>query len=41
MKMEHSVTAPVPGKVAIVRIAAGQQVDEGMVAIVIDSDPVD
>jgi len=41
MKMEHSVTAPVTGKVASVRIGAGQQVDQGMVAVVIVPDPVD
>jgi hypothetical protein len=29
------------GRVAIVRIAAGQQVDEGTVAVVIEPDPVD
>ena len=36
--MEHSVTAPVAGTVEAVRIAPGQQVAEGAVAIVISRD---
>jgi 3-methylcrotonyl-CoA carboxylase alpha subunit len=36
MKMEHGVTAPRAGVVKAVRFAPGQQIAEGMVAIVID-----
>jgi biotin carboxyl carrier protein len=29
MKMEHSITAPWPAKVAIVNVKAGERVEEG------------
>ena len=41
MKMEHGVVAPLAGIVQAVRIAAGQQVEEGMLAVIIEPDPVD
>jgi 3-methylcrotonyl-CoA carboxylase alpha subunit len=45
MKMEHSVLAPLSGTVRAVRIAAGQQVEQGAPAVSIDPDdpaiPVD
>jgi biotin carboxyl carrier protein len=36
MKMEHSIVAPTAGVVKTVRIAAGQQVEEGMVGVIIE-----
>jgi biotin carboxyl carrier protein len=38
MKMEHSVVAPLAGTVKTVRIAPGQQIEEGMVAVLIEAD---
>jgi 3-methylcrotonyl-CoA carboxylase alpha subunit len=38
MKMEHGVSAPIAGTIASVRIAAGQQVEQGIVAVVIEAD---
>jgi 3-methylcrotonyl-CoA carboxylase alpha subunit len=38
MKMEHSVRAPLAGTVSAVKIAPGQQVAEGAVALVIEPD---
>jgi biotin carboxyl carrier protein len=40
MKMEHSVLAPLAGQVKMVRIAPGQQLQGGMVALLIEPDPV-
>jgi 3-methylcrotonyl-CoA carboxylase alpha subunit len=37
MKMEHSVLAPVSGTVRAVRIAAGQQVEQGAPAVSIEA----
>jgi biotin carboxyl carrier protein len=39
MKMEHAVTASIAGMVKTVRIAAGQQVEQGMLAVLIEADP--
>ena len=41
MKMEHGVVAPLAGVVQAVRIAAGRQVEEGVLAVIIEPDPVD
>ena len=37
--MEHGVSAPVAGTVTSVRIAEGQQMEEGVVAVVIEPSP--
>jgi 3-methylcrotonyl-CoA carboxylase alpha subunit len=36
MKMEHTINAPANGRVAEVRFAAGDQVAEGEILIVVD-----
>ena len=38
MKMEHGVTAPCAGTVRAVRFAPGQQIAEGMIAVVIEAE---
>ena len=39
MKMEHGVAAPLAGIVRSVKVAPGQQVEEGAIAVVIDAFP--
>ena len=39
MKMEHGVSAPIEGTVTSVRIVEGQQMEEGVVAVVIEPSP--
>ena len=39
MKMEHGVVAPLAGIVQAVRIVAGQQVEEGVLAVIIEPRP--
>jgi 3-methylcrotonyl-CoA carboxylase alpha subunit len=41
MKMEHSVAAPLAGSVRLVSVRAGQQVEQGALAVEIEPDPVD
>jgi biotin carboxyl carrier protein len=41
MKMEHSVAAPLAGKIRLVGVLAGQQVEQGALAVEIEPDPVD
>ena len=38
MKMEHRMTAPFDGTVVEVRVASGDQVDNGAILMVIDPD---
>jgi len=38
MKMEHAVKTPLTGTVESVRVAAGQQAEQGIVAVVVRPD---
>jgi propionyl-CoA carboxylase alpha chain len=38
MKMEHHIKAPADGRVAEVRVAEGQHVDNGTLLLVLDAD---
>jgi propionyl-CoA carboxylase alpha chain len=39
MKMEHSVVAPYDGVVAQLAITAGEQVENGAVALILEAQP--